>query len=166
MVEPAASVSPAPSPARAVERAFGLAAERMRELPICNPALHVEVVGLRAWQEAWLGVVVTPWTVSLLLLPREGRSVRRLGPDERQRWRFPSGEYDFQGGEDPALGPYQTCSLLSPPFELASQEDARLAARAALEALLAPSREEAGASGSSALLSRRGFLGGARRGSR
>lgn len=164
------SAVPSLDPARGIEGAFQRAAARMRELPICNPALRIEAVGLRAWQGEWLCAVVSPWTLSLVLLPGEGGRVRRLGADERQRWSFPLGDYDFFGAEDPELGPYQTCSILSPPWELASHEDARAAARAAVEALLSdpagpplspPGGERGGVRGreqATPALSRRTFL--------
>jgi [NiFe] hydrogenase assembly HybE family chaperone len=167
MAEAPASAAPRPGPARGIEQAFARAAERMRGLPVCNPALRVEVVGLRAWRGEWLGAVVSPWTLSLFIVPGGGGAFRPLGADERQRWSFPSGEYDFLGGEDPALGPYQTCSLLSPPWELASQGDARAAAAAALDALLAvePAPAPAPARGEARpVLSRRAFLSAGRGG--
>jgi [NiFe] hydrogenase assembly HybE family chaperone len=156
------------SPAARIELAFGRIAVRMAGLPACNPALRVEAVGLRPWQGRWLGVLVTPWTVSLLLLPGEAE-LRRLGPDERQGWRFPSGEYDFLGGDDEALGVFQSCSLFSPPVEFADQDAARAVALATLDALgeaadnTAQQREAARLQGRPAApqpLSRRGFLTG------
>ena len=124
--------------------AFGRIGRTMAELPIANPALTVEVVGLRRFDAALLAVLVTPWTISLLLTPRgDDPRLVRLGPDEKQRWRFPSGEYDFVGGEEPELGRFQTCSLLSPTFAMGSQEEARALAHAALEGLLAPPVAEA-----------------------
>jgi [NiFe] hydrogenase assembly HybE family chaperone len=167
MAEDAARGAPRPGPARGVEEAFTRAAERMRGLPICNPALRVEVVGLRGWQGEWLGAVVSPWTLSLFVVPGGGGAFRRLGTDERQRWSFPSGDYELMGAEDPALGPYQTCSLLSPPWELASQDDARAAALAALDALLATepvAAVEPWTGTARPVLSRRAFLGAGRRG--
>jgi [NiFe] hydrogenase assembly HybE family chaperone len=143
-----------------VERLFGGIAVRMAGLPACNSALRVEVVGLQPWQGLQLGVLVTPWTISLILLSGE-LPVEHLGADQRQSRRFPSGEYEFMGGTDPALGSYQSCSLISPPVEFSSHEEAREVAIAALYALF-----EAADNGGSARdvpprpLSRRGFLTG------
>lgn len=127
------------NPAPRVERVFGhIAATRMADLPLNNPALRVEPVGFRLWQGDWLGVLVTPWAISLMLLPGGAGAFRVLGVDERQRWCFPSGDYDFMGGGEETLGPYQLCSLFSPAFEFAAHEDACRAANAALDALLEP----------------------------
>lgn len=153
---------------RRVESVFARIAERMAGLPACNPALRVELVGLREWRGLHLSVLVAPWAVNLLLLPGE-QALPRLGPDQRQRWKFPSGEYDFMGSADAALGAVQFCSLISPPLELASQAEARVLALAALDALLEPAdntgldREAARLGGRSIArqpLSRRGFLTG------
>jgi [NiFe] hydrogenase assembly HybE family chaperone len=148
-----------------VENLYRRISVHMAGLPACNAALDVELVGLRDWQDRYLGMLVTPWTVSLLLLPGAAE-MRRLGADERQCWRFPSGEYDFMGGGEGHLC-FQTCSLFSPPDEFASQEDARVIALAALDALFeaadnTPSQREAahleGRSVARQPLSRRGFL--------
>lgn len=160
------------NPAARAEAVFSrIAATRMAGLPLNNPALCVEACGFRAWQSLWLGVLVTPWTINLMLLPGGNPAFRRLGPDEKQRWAFPSGDYEFLGGEEAELGAYQTCSLFSPAFEFSRHEDACHAARAALEALLEPAgggvsaarREQARLDGRPLReqpLSRRAFLGG------
>lgn len=145
-------------PARAVERVFGaIAATRMAGLPLNNPALAVEARGFRPWNGLWLGVLVTPWTMNLMLLPDGHPDFRRLGADQRQAWTFPSGDYEFHGAEEAGLGPYQCCPLLSPVFEFAGQEDAQAAADAALAALFAPPQAEAPRP-----MSRRAFLRGLR----
>lgn len=145
-------------PAAAVEAAFArIAATRMAGLPLNNPALAVEACGFRRWNGLWLGVLVTPWTVNLMLLPGGNPAFRRLGADQRQTWTFPSGDYDFLGAEEAGLGPYQSCSLFSPAFEFAGQDEARAAAAAALVALLAPPDD---AAPRPRPISRRAFLGG------
>lgn len=141
-----------------IERVFSrIAATHMAGLPLNNPALAVEACGFRLWNGLWLGVLVTPWAINLMLLPGGNPAFRRLGPDRRQAWAFPSGEYAFHGAEEEQLGPYQTCSLFSPAFEFAGQDAARAAAAAALAALLAPPETQGARP-----LSRRAFLRGLR----
>jgi [NiFe] hydrogenase assembly HybE family chaperone len=148
-----------------VEELYRRIGARMAGLPACNGMLDVQLVGLRIWRERCLGVLVTPWTVSLILLP-DAAEVPRLGADERQCWRFPSGEYDFMGGGEGDLI-FQTCSLFSPPVDFSSHEEARAVALAALDALFEAAdntsrRQEAarleGRSVARQPLSRRGFL--------
>lgn len=109
---------------------------RMAEVPFLNPKLQVDIVGWRAWQGEWLGVLVTPWSINLMLLPGGGGKFRALAMDERQSWSFPSGTYDFMGGDEEGLGAYQICSLFSPVLQFATHDAAVAAARAAIEALL------------------------------
>lgn len=159
------------NPAPLVDRVFArIAATRMAGLALNNPALRVEARGFRAWQGLWLGVLITPWAINLMLLPGGNPDFRRLGPAETQRWSFPSGEYEFLGGDEPGLGAYQICSLFSPAFEFAGHDAARAVARAALAALLASGegpvaaqRERARLEGRPLLdrpMSRRAFFGG------
>ena len=89
-------------PASRVERAFAaIAATRMAGLPLCNPALAVEACGFRPWNGLWLGVLVTPRAINLMLLPDGNPAFRRLGADQRQTWTFPSGDYAFHGAASP-----------------------------------------------------------------
>ena len=147
----------------------GIAATRMAGLPMNNPELRVEAVGFRDWHGVWVGVLITPWAINLMLLPGAAGGVRALGPDEKQRWRFPSGEYEFMGGHDAELGAYQSCSLFSPAFEFAAHEDARAVAEATMNGLMteaatavpAASLVPADGAPRERSVSRRGFLRGA-----
>jgi [NiFe] hydrogenase assembly HybE family chaperone len=112
-----------------------IAETRMAGLPICNEALHVQAVGFREWQEHWVGVLVTPWTISLVLMPGDKGPLKTLGQDERMSWEFPSGKYDFMGLNEPALGTCQTCSLISPVIDFERHEDAVKVAEQVMEAL-------------------------------
>jgi len=142
-----------------------------------HPALAVETVGFRPWQGKQVGVLILPWAINLVVLPETDEKFQPLRLDERQCWRFPSGDYDFMGGSEVECGPYHFCSLLSPvsAHEIASPADAQeFAARAMLELFqTAPAdaaretREQAHLQGRSVLappLSRRGFLLGGRAG--
>ncbi|MBL8487688.1 MAG: [NiFe]-hydrogenase assembly chaperone HybE [Rhodocyclaceae bacterium] len=145
-------------PSARIEAEFRRVAGVMGELPISNPALAVEALGFRPWNGLWVGTLLTPWTLNLMLLPAGNGEFRRLGPDESQVWSFPSGDYGFWGGPASALGPYQTCPLISPVHEFADQPSLREAATAALEALMAEPKPAAAAP--EALRSRRAFLFG------
>ncbi|WP_323000731.1 [NiFe]-hydrogenase assembly chaperone HybE [Denitromonas sp.] len=110
--------------------------ERMAVMPICNRALSVAVPAFERWQGDWVGVLVAPWAINLLILPGGG-AFEALSVGMRQRWSFPSGDYDFLGSEEAGLGPYQSCSLFSPVSEFDTQDEAVAVARAALAGLLA-----------------------------
>jgi len=156
-----------------LESAFRrIAATRMAGLPINHPQLAVEGVGFRLWEGKWLGVLVTPWAVNLVLLPGGDPEFEALATDRRQTWRFPSGEYDFMGGEEEECGAFQFCSLVSPiPEEgipdqaaaraLAAEVLVRLFADPADEVVMAPAKPaQPPRSRFSGPLSRRGFLSG------
>lgn len=119
-----------------LETVFGdIAATRMAGLPICNDALRVQAVGLREWQGHWLGVLVTPWTISLILMQGDEVPLQTLGADEKMSWEFPSGEYEFMGLNEAALGACQMCSLISPVADIGCHEDAVNIAGLVMEAL-------------------------------
>jgi [NiFe] hydrogenase assembly HybE family chaperone len=111
---------------------------RMKDVPLLNPALHVEAVGFEgvASEEKSLamveGVLITPWFMSLCRLPlapqaHHGRISRSFVHA------FGLERFDFIGAHDPALGYYETCALFSPMFEFSTQALARDTAHAALK---------------------------------
>lgn len=120
-----------------------IAETRMAGLPICNSALRVQAVGFREWQEHWVGVLVTPWTISLALMPGDKGPLKTLGADEKMSWEFPSGKYEFMGLNEPALGTCQTCSLISPVVDFERHEDAVKVAEQVMEALFVKDESDA-----------------------
>ncbi|HET7833794.1 MAG TPA: [NiFe]-hydrogenase assembly chaperone HybE [Gallionella sp.] len=154
---------------RKLEEVFGeIARTRMADVPIVNPAVRVEAIGFREWEGRRIGVLVTPWTVNLVLLPG-AQPLAALGLDEKTVWTFPSGAYHFMGLNEPALGTCHSCPLISPvPF--ATHEDAVAVAHEIMAALFeAPKRDDdlaakiedariKGEAVSQQQMSRRGFL--------
>ena len=121
--------------------------ERMAGLPFVNEALRVELVGLRRWRGQWLGVLVTPWFMNLLLLPGDGVAdgegeVAARWPavrtGEYAQFAFPAGVMSFLAGREAEIGDFLSCSLFSPMFEFAEHEVARQTAEACLTALFDP----------------------------
>ncbi|MCX8113537.1 MAG: [NiFe]-hydrogenase assembly chaperone HybE [Burkholderiaceae bacterium] len=133
-----------PAPPERLAAAFrAIHATRMRGLPFVNERLAVEAVGFREWNGRWLGVLITPWFMNLVLLPDDapGARWRSLRPGASAAYAFPAGVFEFIGAHEEAVGEFQSCSLFSPMFEFADQATARLAAEAALAALFeAPDR--------------------------
>ncbi len=112
-----------------------IARERMGDVPMCNRALSVEVVGFRAWHGLWVGVVITPWAMNLMVLPGGSEAFAPLRVGREHEWDFPSGVYPFMGNHEPGLGEYHYCSLFSPMEAFGDQDDAREVALASLDAL-------------------------------
>jgi [NiFe] hydrogenase assembly HybE family chaperone len=124
-------------PSPQVEQAFRrIEAERMAGLPFCNSALRVEAVGFAIHDEQWLGVLVTPWTMNLMVLP--GRAETWVSAPEGRRLliAYPAGDLPFLGGEEAEIGEYLVCPLFASMAQFDDQESARLTARASLIALL------------------------------
>jgi [NiFe] hydrogenase assembly HybE family chaperone len=130
--------------------------ERMADVPL--PPLEVEAVGFRPWNGHWLGVLITPWAMSLMLLPGAAEGWEPPGDNQKKVIAFPSGNYAFLVGVEEGLGEYQSCSLISPLAHIPDQETARLTAEAILFALLQEPTKPPAAEAK--LASRRGFLTG------
>ena len=152
------------SPADAVEEAFfRIQRDQMADVPILNPALSVEAVDFQRWQGHWLGIVVTPWCMSMLLVPGAADNWISTGENKRRFVKFPAGDFAFLGSEEAELGEYQSCPLFSPMGKFSTQSEATMTARASLIALLTDpqaSRPEAKAEKKTGepSLSRRRFL--------
>lgn len=124
-------------PSPLLEAAFRrIQAETMADVPILNPALSVEAVGFTRWRDHWLGIVITPWFMNLVLVPGTVESWQSVAPGQRLFRKFPSGDFAFLGSDEAEVGEFQSCSLFSPMAQFADQAGARDVAHAALEALL------------------------------
>jgi len=127
------------SPADAVEEAyFRIYRERMADVPVHNEALSVEAVDFQRWQGHWLGVLVTSWHISALLVPGREEGWQSVGDNQRRFVEFPAGKFAFLGSEEPEIGEFQSCALFSGMGQFATQNDAVLTARASMLALLHP----------------------------
>ena len=114
-----------------------IAATRMAGLPLNNSALRVQAVGFRPHEGLLAGVLITPWAINLVVLAATPSRELYLASDRRVSREFPSGSYEFMGGEEPECGAYQFCSLFSPAFEFRDQESAVGVAEAVMVGLYA-----------------------------
>jgi [NiFe] hydrogenase assembly HybE family chaperone len=143
MAEPAPVAGYATDPGPRLAAVFRTVHEtRMHGVPILNPAIAVESVGFAPWDAHWLGCLVTPWFMNLVLLPRMAERWVRLRPGEKHTYVFPASAFEFIGGREEAIGEYQACSLFSPMFEFADHATARSTAEACLRALFDPGNVE------------------------
>ena len=124
-----------PDPSPRFEAATRAAAARMAGLPIVNPALSVEAVGFVPWEGCWLGIVVAPWFMNLVLAPRDPAVWQPLARGEKRKYHFPAGTYDFIGARDDVVGEHLSCALFSPMDLFDDQPTAVLTAKLALAAL-------------------------------
>ena len=139
----------APDPSAALRVAFDtIRRSRMDGIPILNEALHVDAVGFRRWQGFWLGVLITPWCMNLVLTEADPAAWPQLRVGEKSTQWLPSGRFEFIFGREQLLGAGRRgetlmCSLFSPMFEFANHDGARATALACLDALFDANNVEA-----------------------
>lgn len=130
-----------PDPSARLEAVFTrIWRTRMEGLPFLNPNLRVQAVGFRPWGGDWLGALVTPWSVNLVLLPGDGPWTSLPVGGERIV-ALPAGRFRFIAGHDEDLGEHHACSLFSPAQEFGEHETARAVAEASLAALFDASHD-------------------------
>jgi [NiFe] hydrogenase assembly HybE family chaperone len=113
------------NPAGIIEQAFlQVQQEQMQELPFLNDKLAVKAVGFNLFEGDWLGVLLTPWTLSLILLPGPDRQWQPLKVGDKVGLKLPAGDYPFTYGWHAKLGNYLACSVQSPLQDMPSQEEA------------------------------------------
>lgn len=108
--------------------------QRMADIPIINPKLHVQAVGFGFYEQVWLGVLITPWFMNILLLGDK----TELPIATKVTRSFPAGNFEFIVSHEEAIGYYQSCSLYSPMFAFEEQYVAVQTAKSALRSLLMP----------------------------
>ena len=112
--------------------------ERMADMPLVNPALDVAAVGFsRVAGKEWRGVLLTPWSLGLLLLPATAEW-EPITTHTRVYREFASGNFAFLGNVEEGLGEYLLCPLIHDMNQFSDQETALLTARACLIALDMP----------------------------
>ena len=73
---------------------------KMKDIPIVNNKLKVEVVGFVNWgeesgkQASKVGVLITPWFMNIVLLPN-GIMQQKIRVGKTANILFPDGEYSF-----------------------------------------------------------------------
>ena len=115
----------------------GIYRDRMQGLPIVNPALQVRAIGFQAWRDNWLGALVTPWFINLILLP--DKTSMPPGFDKPVGSDFvcelPCGSLTFTVNHETTLGRFAACSLMSPVLDIPTQQTAESIAREAMDCL-------------------------------
>ena len=118
----------AENPSEVLEKIFNeIHQHQMQGIPVVNPALKVEAIEFGEWEGHWLGVLITPWFMNLLLLPKLGSAWPELkhGKGNELVLSFPQGSYKFSAREEDQIGSYLSCSLASPVHEWKSHAEIR-----------------------------------------
>lgn len=104
---------------------FTRAAERMRDLPIYNQNLSVELSEFKEIDQGLAGVLITPWFMNLVVLSASKSEADSGSVGAKKLIHLPSGAYEFIQNWDKRLGGYLSCSLFSPMTAFTSQEEVR-----------------------------------------
>ena len=104
--------------------------EQMAGLPLLNSALTVATIGFQSFRSRVIGIVSTPWMMSLMMLPGVDDQWQSLGLGEKQSHDFPAGTYRFLVNILDGLGVCQMHSVYSPMRDFPNQASAVAAARA------------------------------------
>lgn len=130
------------SPIAEITRAFRqIEQNQMQGLPVCNDRLTTEIVGLGRFEQYWVGALITPWTLQLILLPATVEA-EELAEGDHRTFVFPQGSVVFMASENPDLGVYLACSLMSPLHDFTSQETIRSTAEEVITLLFQPPAEQ------------------------
>jgi len=130
---------PADDPSPRLEAAFRrIARDAMAGVPMLHPGLRVQAVGFERRDGHWLGALVTPWFLNLVLVPADAAERTPARPEGRVFKRFAAGDLAFLGNDEPEVGEFLSCSLFSPMSAFADQAAAVATARAALAMLHVP----------------------------
>lgn len=140
------AADPAPLLVARYER---IAREQMCELPFYHPTMPILAECL-PFEDQWLGCVLTPWMLSVLVLPGPDQvwPVRKSG--DRLALALPCGNLTFMVGELPGddeagRGQLLACSLMSPLDPHLGAEEGRALVGSTLRMLLSLPVQQGGA---------------------
>ena len=117
--------------------------ESMRGLPFYNEALSVEAVGFDRLGDGWLGVLITPWFMNLMLVSEQPIPYVEAANGKKRTVELPGGPVKFLCGGTEDFGMFDAHSIASAMNVYRSQAQARAAARLALARMRTPPQPEA-----------------------
>jgi [NiFe] hydrogenase assembly HybE family chaperone len=134
---------PQPGPVAALVASLErIGRDSMRGLPFYNEALSVEAVGFERFGEAWIGVLITPWFMNLMLVSDQPIPYAEAANGEQRTIELPGGPVKFLCGGTEDFGMFHAHSIASPMDVYKSQNQARAAARRALAGVRTPPQAE------------------------
>lgn len=124
------------NPAAMLEAHFRTRPAAAAETRAPNPALSVEAIGFVRYRGDWLGVLVTPWRLDLLLIAGGGELWGDIPAGQRRYLDLYGATLPFVAVDEPGLGPYQYSSLVDLVGRIPDMAAAREIARDALQSYL------------------------------
>lgn len=128
------------NPAAQLEQVFQtIAASDMHQLPFFQPQIPVRACGFQLFEHQWVGSLLTPWMLSLLVLPGPDQQWQPRTVGDKLALTLPCGNVRFTVGEIEGCGQYLASSLMSPlDKHLGAQQAVALAENTARMALSLP----------------------------
>ncbi|WP_421081797.1 hydrogenase-2 assembly chaperone [Serratia fonticola] len=128
------------NPSALLETAFQAIADgEMQDLPFFQPQIPVRACGFQLFERQWVGTILTPWMLSLLVLPGPEQVWQPHAVGDKLALSLPCGSVRFIVGEIAGCGQYLACSLMSPlDRHLGAEQALALAQQSARMALSLP----------------------------
>lgn len=104
------------NPGALVQQAFEKVAqtEDMLALPFYHRDIQVKSIDFQLFEEQWIGVVLTPWMMNIVILPGPTQIWPQRQIGDKLGLQFPRGKVLFIVGEMDEIGQYLSCSVKSP----------------------------------------------------
>ncbi|MEG3619217.1 [NiFe]-hydrogenase assembly chaperone HybE [Magnetovibrio sp. PR-2] len=120
-----------------VQKAFqAIYDNSLKGLPIENPVLEVEAIGFTEHDGRIVGVITTPWLMTLLVFPRADEDWSNDKVGTKKEFPFPAREYECLANEIEGVGPYYGYAIYSPMHEFEHHPHAQASATAFMEVLM------------------------------
>jgi [NiFe] hydrogenase assembly HybE family chaperone len=121
-----------------------IAREEMQGLPFYHAIMPI-VAECVLFEAQWLGCVLTPWMLSVVVLPGPDQRWPVRSSSDRLALQLPCGNMTFMVGELPETGQQLACSLMSPLDPHLGAEQGRSLVSSTLKMLLSlPVQQGAG----------------------
>ncbi|HHQ4725398.1 hydrogenase-2 assembly chaperone [Aeromonas veronii] len=126
------ATNPAPLLVAQYER---IASEEMQALPFYHPDMPIAAECV-LFEDQWLGCVLTPWMLSVVVLPGPDQLWPVRSSSERLALQLPCGNLTFMVGALPETGQLLACSLMSPIDPHLGADEGRALVSSTLKMLL------------------------------
>ncbi|WP_324018572.1 hydrogenase-2 assembly chaperone [Aeromonas caviae] len=112
-----------------------IAQQEMQALPFYHPAMPI-VAECTLFEGQWLGCVLTPWMLSVVVLPGPDLLWPVRSSSDRLALQLPCGNLTFMVGTLPETGQLLACSLMSPIDPHLGADEGRALVSSTLKMLL------------------------------